>query len=497
MCLARFSHIGGAHVQHQKLTAESSIVKMDIPGKVVIPMIQHVGVPCGPLVKKGDEVKVGQVIGDTGNYVSAPVHSSVSGVVTRVGPAMHPGGGREESVEIETDGLQAIHEDVAPPEFEGKDGLFRIVRASGLVGLGGAGFPTHVKLNAPKDKNIDALIINGAECEPYITSDYRSMIENPSNIIEGINIVKTVLGIKHVYIGIEDNKPGAVKAMSSAAEKEDGVNVVVLSSIYPQGAEKTLIYSCTGRRVPPGKLPMDVGALVLNVNTVAMIATYAKTGMPLVNKVVTISGGAVMNPMNVEVPIGTLLKDVFEFCGGFKCSAQKVLMGGPMTGIAQHSLDVPIIKNTNAVLAFDGKEAVVHKETACIRCGRCARSCPMHLMPMHIDLAALKADAERLEAFRVIACFECGVCAYVCPARRRIVQAARLGKSILRETWAKEKGQAQAKEKGSAQAKEKGPAQAKEKGPAQVQAQVQVQGLEQGRQVEGLQDRKGGGKNGQ
>ena len=429
----RYKYKGGVHLPEMKGTSDVTIVKMNIPGKVVLPMIQHTGVPCEPLVKKGDMVKVGQVIGDTDKYMSAPIHSSVSGIVTEVGPALYPGGGKVVSIGIETDGLQTVHESVTPHEFSGKKEFLDLVRASGLVGLGGAGFPTHVKLNPPDGKEINTLVINGAECEPYITSDCRAMIENSYNILAGIDIVKTELGIEKVYIGVEDNKPEAIDVLTRIAEKDDDIDVVPLKSLYPQGAEKMLIYSCTGRRVPPGKLPMDVGVVVMNVNGAALIAEYIKTGMPLVKKTVTVAGSAVREPMNVEAPIGALLKDVFEFCGGLSDEVGKILMGGPMMGIAQHSLEVPVIKNTNALLAFTREEALLDKETSCIRCGRCVESCPMSLMPLNINSAALKTDIDRLNTYNVMDCIECGACMFRCPAKRRIVQSARLGKSILRE----------------------------------------------------------------
>ncbi len=428
---------GGVAVPHLKRTENCETVKMKVPEKVVIPMLQHIGAPCEPCVKKGDQVKVGQVIGNTDKFVSAPVHSSVSGVVTDVSPRLYAGGVYITSVEIKTDGKQEIDESIKPPTYSNIEEFIDVVRKSGLVGLGGAGFPAHIKLSPPKDKKIDTLIINAAECEPYITSDYREIIENSWNVLSGINIVMDALKIENVLIGIEDNKPEAIKEMERVASKSDKVNVVKLKSRYPQGAEKMLIYSTTGRKVPPGKLPADVGVIVMNVNSVSFIAEHIKTGMPLIKKRVTVDGNAVNNPSNVEVLIGTSIQDVFEFCGGFKTPPYKVLMGGPMMGIAQFSLDTSVLKHTNALLAFDEKQAILPKPSACIRCGRCVWACPMNLLPLYLNMNALKGNVEELKKYHVNDCIECGCCSYTCPAKIHLVQSIRLGKALVRQAEAK------------------------------------------------------------
>jgi electron transport complex protein RnfC len=442
---------GGAKIPHRKLTSEAAIVKMDIPDKVVIPMIQHIGAECEPTVKKGDAVEVGQLIGDTGKYVAAPIHSSVSGTVANVGQKLYPGGGSAMAVEIATDKRQALHGSVQPHAFAGKKEFLALVRESGLVGLGGAGFPAHVKLNPPEGAKIDCLIINGAECEPYITSDYRFILENARSIVSGIKLVKEVAGIPKAFVGIEDNKPAAIELMREMASDDPAIEVVSLKSLYPQGAEKMLIYSCTGRRVPPGKLPADAGAVVMNVNSVAALYEYIQTGRPLTTKIVTVSGNAVKRPMNLEIPIGAMLRDVFDYCGGFLGEPEKILMGGPMMGIAQYTLDVPVIKNTNALLAFDRRDAEVRPETACIRCGKCVDNCPMRLLPLFINSAALKRDVDRLRKYHAMDCIECGTCVYNCPAKRRIAQSARLAKALVREADAKEReAEARAKAQGAA-----------------------------------------------
>lgn len=428
---------GGASVPHSKNTAGCETVKMGVPEKVIIPMLQHIGAPCEPCVKKGDTVKVGQVIGNTDKFISAPIHSSVSGTVTDVAPMLYPGGVYVTSVEIKTDGNQEVYEGIKPPSYSSHKEFLTAIRESGLVGLGGAGFPAHVKLAPPPDKKIDTLVINGAECEPFITSDYREVIENSWHVISGINIIMETLGIENVLIGIEDNKPEAIKELTHLAATSDKINVVKLKSRYPQGAEKMLIYATTGRKVPPGKLPSDVGVIVMNVNSISFISEYTKTGMPLIKKRVTVDGPAVNKPSNVEVLIGTSLSEVFNFCGGFKVPPKKVLMGGPMMGISQFSLDTSVVKHTNALLAFDEGSGVLPKSGACIRCGRCVKACPMNLLPLSLNNNALKENVEELKKYHVNDCIECGSCSYVCPAKIHLVQSIRLGKVQVRQAAAK------------------------------------------------------------
>jgi len=429
---------GGISIPHSKNTEDCKTVKMKIPDKIVIPMVQHIGSPCEPTVKKGDEVKVGQIIGSSDKFVSALVHSSVSGIVTEVGPMVYAGGINVISVEIKPDGKQEMHESIKPLVVNNAKELVEAVRQSGLVGLGGAGFPAHVKLSPPADKKIDTLIINAAECEPYITSDYREIMENSDDIIEGLDIIKKMLGIENVIIGIEDNKPKAIKLLSEKIKDKSGVRVAKLKSSYPQGAEKMLIFAATGRKVPPGKLPSEVNVVVLNVNSVSFIAGYLRTGIPLIKKRITVDGSAVRAHGNYEVLIGTPLSEVFEFSGGFKKDPHKVLMGGPMMGIAQHSLETTVIKNTNAILAFDEKDAMVPLEYPCIRCGRCVSSCPMNLLPLNINLHSIKGNIDELKLYNPNDCIECGCCSYVCPSKRYLVQSMKLAKLQLKQ--AAEKG---------------------------------------------------------
>ncbi len=428
---------GGVHVSHHKNTAEMPVVRINPPQKIVLPMQQHIGAPCEPVVKVGDIVSVGQVVGDTDKFVSAPIHSSVSGKVVAVGDVNLPSGVVTKGVTIESDGEMRLWEGIEPPKVESKEDFIKAIRASGLVGLGGAGFPTHIKLNFPADKNIDTLIINAAECEPYITVDYRECMENSWDILSSVYTLKDILGFKRVVIAAEDNKPEAFKVLKNIADHKDDVDdevkLMILESKYPQGAEKMMVQSATGRRVPPGKLPADVGCVVLNVTSAAFIARYLKTGKPLVSRSLTVDGSAIAEPKNVRVPIGTNISDIIDFCGGFKTDPCKILTGGPMMGLAIVGTDLPVLKQNNAILAFSKDDAVLKPETDCIRCGRCAIACPMSLMPTNIVRAAKAKDPDALKQLGIMVCMECGSCAFACPAGKPLVQHMRLAKAILRE----------------------------------------------------------------
>ncbi|MDD6220057.1 MAG: RnfABCDGE type electron transport complex subunit C, partial [Clostridia bacterium] len=362
---------GGVAVSHNKNTADSEVVRLPIPDRVLLPMQQHIGAPCVPTVKVGDKVGVGQVIGDTDKFVSAPIHASVSGTVSAIKDVKLPNGVISQAVEIESDGEMYLFEGITPPKVTGKESFLRAVRDSGLVGLGGAGFPTHVKLRIPPDKNVDTLIVNAAECEPYITVDYRECLDNSWDILSSIYTIKDILGFKRVVIAAEDNKPEAFKVLKSIADnevdKDDEVRLMVLKSKYPQGAEKMMVLSATGRKVPPGKLPADVGCVVMNVASVAFIARYLKTGKPLVSRSLTVDGSAIANPKNVRVPIGTNIGDIIDFCGGFKAEPGKIITGGPMMGLSIINPDRPVLKQNNASLAFADDASKLKKERDCIR----------------------------------------------------------------------------------------------------------------------------------
>jgi electron transport complex protein RnfC len=427
----------GVAVPHRKNTRDSATVDMPVPEQVFIVMSQHMGPPCDVLVSPKDEVKVGQVLGDTSAFLSAPIHSSVSGTVLRIDEIIMPNGVRSKAVVIQADGLQELSPDIKPPVLNTRAEFINAVHASGIVGLGGAGFPTHIKLN-PKDPSaLDTLVINAAECEPYITSDYRAIMEDAADILEGVHAMLKFLNIPKCVIGVEDNKPEAIKRLEELTANEPKISVKTLKSKYPQGAEKVLIYETTGRTVGEGQLPADVGVVVCNVTTADKIAHYLRDGIPLISKRVTVDGGAVKEPKNVNVLIGTPIIKVLEFCGGFKAEPKKLIMGGPMMGTAVYDENYPIIKNNNAILAFDEKQVEEYSETDCIRCGRCVLSCPFNLMPLRIEDAFNKEDNEALEKYKVNLCMECGCCAYACPAKRHLVQVHRLAKARLRAAQAK------------------------------------------------------------
>ena len=423
----------GVRVPHRKNTAGAKPERMPTPAYVTIPMSMHIGAPAKPVVNVGDEVKVGQLIAEASGFVSSPVYSGVSGKVKKIEDMLMSGGQFVPTITIEADGLQTVSESIATPKVESLQEFLDAVRQSGVVGLGGAGFPTAVKLTVKELSAVEAVIINGAECEPYITSDTRTMLDDKELVWEGIELLRKYMQVKRIIIGIEDNKPECISAYRKLCVSGGGVEVKALPAMYPQGGEKVLIYHTIGRIVPEGKLPLDVGAIVINCTTLAAIAKYIKTGMPLVEKCITVDGSAVKNPKNVIAPIGTPVKDVFEFCGGFKSEPKKVLYGGPMMGLAVPDLDAPILKNTNAILAFNEKDAVLPAETACIKCGRCVAHCPLNLAPTDIETAYKLKKPEDLDELKVNLCMECGCCAYVCPANRPLVQVNKLAKVMLRD----------------------------------------------------------------
>ncbi len=436
--MALFSRVkGGVEAPHRKHTAECATIPMPPPETVTLSMGQHIGPPCKPTVKVGDTVEVGQIIGDTDAFLSAPVHASVSGEVTAITTIRMPAGNTVEAVVIRADGEQRVYKELTPPTVKTREDFIAAVRAAGLVGLGGAGFPTHVKLNPQNIDDVDTVIINAAECEPYITADYRECMEHPQDIVEGVQTVMRFLEAPRGIIAIEANKPKAIETLTAiAAEVSQAghdVTVQVLPARYPQGAEKVLIAQTTGRKVPPARLPADVGCVVMNVTSVAVLARYLKTGMPLVEKRITVDGSAVAEPQNLLVPLGTPIKDILHFCGGLKEDAVKLLMGGPMMGTALQDDSLPLLKQNNAILAMNAEDAVLPAPTACIRCGKCVAACPMSLTPPAIAAAFKKNDIAELEKRGVMVCMECGCCAYECPANRPIVQMMRLAKDSVRK----------------------------------------------------------------
>ncbi len=434
MSLATFK--GGIHPPDKKeLAANKPTLEAKTQNRVVIPLSQHIGAPCKPAVTIGQEVKKGEIIGIPEGFVSAPVHSSVSGRVVAIGEFPVPTGRMVNSIVIENDGKEewtALKDNpdymnLSPEELKDK------IKAAGIVGLGGAAFPTFVKLSPPKEKPVDAMIINGAECEPYLTADYRLMLEKPKEVVEGLKILMKVLDVKRGFIGIENNKPDAVVKMKGAAAGEKDIEVYALEVKYPQGAEKMLIKAILGREVPPGGLPMDVGVVVQNVGTAFAIYEAVRFGKPLIERIVTVTGKGIKEPKNLTVRIGTLISQLIEECGGMKEGETKVIAGGPMMGFALYSLDVPATKGTSGILVMS-EEEIVHAEDfdPCIRCGRCIDICPMGLMPSMLSVLSENGHYEETKEYNLFDCFECGSCAYVCPSKRPIVQLIRLAKSLVK-----------------------------------------------------------------
>lgn len=426
---------GGIRIDdHKASTSGISIRVLDGAPEHVYPLWQRSGVQLTPLVRVSERVKVGQKIADTDAYVSAPLHASVSGTVTAIEPRLYPTGVKVNSIVVENDGLYEVDASVRPRgEIESllPEEIINIVRQAGIVGMGGAGFPTHVKLSPPKDKKIDHIIINGSECEPYLTSDHRVMVETPELVVMGLRAVMRVFGLNEGYIAIEDNKPDAIARIKEHSRSHRGISVVTLNTKYPQGSEKQLIYSVTKKQVPSGGLPADVGAVVLNVDTAVAIATAIKTGMPLIRRIVTVSGDAIAKPGNFAVRLGAPFSYVIEQAGGFAKDPDKVIMGGPMMGIAQSSLDVPVVKGTSAILAFSKAMSIYDEDARCIRCGKCVAACPMGLMPLYLNLYAKRGDWEMCEKYNILDCIECGICSYLCPGRQHPLQNLLVAKQMV------------------------------------------------------------------
>lgn len=429
----------GASVKHYKKTNDSKTVTLKTPEKVTIPMIQHMGAPCEPLVAKGDYVYVGQKIGESGEFFSVPIHASCSGNVVDIISHHMSNGAKCKAVVIETDGKQELSPEIKKPVINSKEDFINAIKESGLVGLGGAGFPTFIKLNYKDIDRVDKLVINCAECEPFITADYRECLENTENIVKGVRLVKKYLNINEVYIGVEDNKPRAIEVLNDAFDKEDNVTVVRLKTLYPQGAEKSIIYATTGVVVEEGKLPADCGVIVMNVSTVGFVGSYMENGIPLISKRITVDGDFVTKPENLLVPIGTPVKDVLDYCDIIDKDEEdeeyrfgKVLMGGPMMGIPVIDLDAPIIKNNNAILALSKEMSKAPETTACIRCGKCIKICPMNLMPAKLEKAYDNQDVDQLNDLHLNLCINCGCCSFICPAKRHLAQKNQLAKALVK-----------------------------------------------------------------
>lgn len=432
-----FSFFGGVHPKENKWYAcDKETQVFPEPDIVVIPMAQHIGAPCKPLVAKGDLVTKGQKIGDN-QGLCVPVHASVSGKVKAVEVRPHTNGSTVLSVVIENDHLDTLCETIKPRSQEEVDELtpeqlVDIIHEAGIVGMGGATFPTHVKLSGGIGK-VDTAIINAGECEPYITSDDRLCREHPEQVVKGLQIIMKIFGLKEGHIGIEDNKPEAIAALKAAAT--DGIIVDVLPAKYPQGAEKQLIYAITGREVPSGGLPAAVGCAVFNAATTRAICEAVYDGMPLIQRIVTVSGDILMEPKNLLVPIGTAFNDLIEACGRNE-NPYKVLSGGPMMGVAQYDLSVPTIKGVNAVTVLGKNNHHFVEDPHCLRCGKCIDACPMKLMPVLMYKAWQNGDVEEMKKNNIMDCIECGSCAYTCPASVPLVLGFRVAKQVIRNASA-------------------------------------------------------------
>jgi len=428
---------GGVHPDyHKEITATMAVTKMKTPEKVVLPMQQHIGAPCELLegIAVDTEVKIGQKIAESSAFVSAPIHATVSGKVVEIGPHLHPIGVTIEAVTIESDGQDQWIENLEPAgdlDSLSPETIREIVKNAGIVGLGGATFPTHVKLSPPSDKAIDMVVINGAECEPFLTADHRIMLEKPAEMVFGLKAMLKALGAEKAVIGIEDNKVDAIRVMEQAVSEEANISVASLHTKYPQGAEKMLIQVTTGRKVPAGGLPLDIGVVNHNVGTAVAIASAIREGKPLIERVLTVTGSGINRPANLLVRVGTLVSEVLEACGGLKESTQKIIIGGPMMGLAQPNSDLPVIKGTSGILALTDDDVYLAESSPCIRCGKCVDSCPVQLLPTTIAQAAEHGLYKRAEKLHAVDCFECGCCSYVCPSKIPLTQLIRIAKAEI------------------------------------------------------------------
>ena len=425
MGLATFK--GGVHPYEGKELSEHKPVQILMPkGDLVYPMSQHIGAPAIPLVKKGDKVLAGQKIGEASGFISANVICSVSGTVKAVEPRRVANGAMVNSIVVENDGeytaVEGLGADRDPAKLS-KQEIRDIVKEAGIVGLGGAGFPTHVKL-APKDESkIEYILVNGAECEPYLTSDYRLMMEELEKLVGGLKVILQLFDNAKGVIGIENNKPEAIKKLQELVKGESRIEVCPLQTKYPQGGERSLIYAVTGRKVNSSMLPADAGCIVDNVDTVISVYNAVCKTTPLMRRVVTVTGDAIANPQNFQVKIGTNMQELIEAAGGFKTEPEKLIAGGPMMGMALFGTDIPVTKTNSALLCMSKDEVAANAETPCIRCGKCVSVCPSHIVPVKMMKAALKGDCKAFEKVGGMECMECGSCTFICPAKRPLTQA--------------------------------------------------------------------------
>lgn len=434
MKLENLTFRGGTHMdEHKELSSDSGITVMQGPEEVMLTVSQHIGAPANILVKKGDQVKVGQLIAEAGGFVSAPVYASVSGEVTGIVKYLTSAGTKVDAVVIKNDGQNTLGYEQVDRSGEdlSSEEIIKYIQEAGIVGMGGAGFPTHVKLNPPKDTKIDCVILNGAECEPYLTCDDTTMRTTPEKVVQGLKLCMKAVNAPKGYVAIEDNKPGAIDAVEKAMGDDPDLAVAVLKTKYPQGDEKQIIFAVTGRQVPTGKLPANVGVVVSNVGTACAVADAVYYGKPLYERLVTVTGKGVKNPKNVLVPFGTRIKDVVEFTGGYSCEPGKIIFGGPMMGVAQYSDEAVTDKRNNGILVLTGEEAAPKRVDPCIRCGKCIDVCPMQLEPNYLAAASKAENWTVADSYHVTTCIECGSCSYVCPAKRPLTEYIRYGKRTV------------------------------------------------------------------
>lgn len=421
---------GGVHpAEYKSLTENMPFETMPNPKHIILPLSQHLGKPALPVVKKGSEVKAGEVVAEQDGFISSPLHSPVSGKVSKISRGSNVSGFPKDAIIIESaDVNQFVLMEPLDPESITPDSIRERVKNAGIVGQGGAAFPTYVKLSPPKDKHVDIVILNGCECEPYLTRDYRYMIERTSDLLLGLKLIMKAIGVEKGAIGIEDNKPEAFKKLKDAASNYPEIKVEVLKTKYPQGAEKMLIKAVTGREVPPGKLPFDVGAVIQNIGTAIAVYDAVVKGEPQLSAALTVSGLGIVNPKNLIVPVGTPLADILDYCGGVKKNAVKVVVGGPMMGVAQYDFAAPVMKATSGILVLTEEETNNYPETPCLRCGKCIDACPLNLIPTRLARLSSLEKFDEAETLGITVCMECGTCTYTCPANIPIVQWIRFGK---------------------------------------------------------------------
>ncbi len=433
----------GVHPEEFKHLSENCCIeRMPFVDEYTLPLGQHIGAPSKPIVVLGESVKRGQLIAEATGFVSVALHSPVDGIISDIGIYPHPNGQVLPGIKIKSDPFSPqllVNNAINLDELDTK-GFITAIQNAGIVGLGGAAFPSHVKFSVPEDKNCKYIMLNGCECEPFLTADHRVMVEHSNELIDGIEILNKYVNSEKAFIGIESNKPDAIEILRKAAKNSSfPIEVIPLKVKYPQGAEKMMITAILGKEVPSGKLPLDLGVIVSNVGTIVAISNYFRKGEPLIERVVTVTGPAIKRPANIMVPIGTPMRDIIDLCGGFSDDAVRILLGGPMMGVVQKDLDVPVLKGTSGLIVLTKNEVRDMDEYSCIRCSRCVEACPIYLNPSMMGLLAKNGLWDEMTEYNIMDCFECASCSFVCPSNIPLVQSFRVAKGMLREKWAREK----------------------------------------------------------